>query len=262
MFFQKEHSSIQTNTIVNLETPLSVEISGNKNNQTTKDGVDESDQDIEVSNEKSQKLIYERAGKANNTRGIDITLPKEETFRLAGKRSKDLDEWKQVLEVSDQNANKYIVLPTQGLIMPLNTVPKNSQDYQKFIHGKYDKLNSYLEDGAFEIPGTSRSGYGKPGNKVISGHSSYFTQSKGRYKTHFQKIIEMEKGEQIWIFERQKDMKYKKYIYLVTESYNTPNDDISILKPSDKKLITLFTCTPIGGIESRWVIQGEFAQEK
>ncbi|MBS9784280.1 sortase [Candidatus Gracilibacteria bacterium] len=218
----------------------------------------EKDEDITISNKLSQELIYKRAGLAKKHSTIDVVLPPEETFRMAGKRTKSLEEWKKVLSPKDQNADKYVILPSQGLIVPVISLKEKNPKFQDFINGKEVDINPYLKDGAFEIPGTSVNKYGEPGNKVISGHSSYFKKDNGRYKTHFQKIIEMNVGQEIWIFEKDANGKFKRSIYKVFKTYNTDYTDVSILDPSAKKIITLFTCTPIGGLSGRWVVQGEF----
>lgn len=38
--------------------------------------------------------------------------------------------------------------------------------------------------------------------------------------------------------------------------------DVAILNPGIGKNLTLFTCTPIGGINGRWVVQAKFIDEE
>lgn len=189
---------------------------------------------------------------------IDIKLPKKETFRLAWTNEKNLEKWLEILPKQDRNKDKYIVLPTQGLIMWINSVNKNDKSYQEFINWKNQNFYDYLIDWALEVPWTSINNFWEIWNKVIAWHSSYWKGWKSRYKTHFQKIIGMEKGEEIWIFTKNENWNFDKYIYKVTESYNTSKNDISILKPTDNKQLTLFTCTPIWGSHGRWIVKSEF----
>ncbi|MBS9783769.1 sortase [Candidatus Gracilibacteria bacterium] len=210
---------------------------------------------------KLQELIYDRAGIIPlRFRGLlEVRLPSKEVFRLAGSENSDLDFWLDVVPEEDRNKDKYIVLPTQGLVMPINTVDKTEQAYSDFINGENQNFNNFMHDGAIEIPGTSTRGYGEVGNKMIAGHSSYWYSGSTRYKTHFQKIIGMEEGEEIWVYERDAwSGEFKRYVYRVHSSYNTSKYDVDVLKPVDTKQLTLMTCTPIGGISGRWIVKGEF----
>lgn len=55
----------------------------------------------------------------------------------------------------------------------------------------------------------------------------------------------MDAGQEIWIYQKQSNGQYKRYVYQVEKSYNTSKYDIDILKPTQEKILTLFTCTPI-----------------
>jgi LPXTG-site transpeptidase (sortase) family protein len=81
---------------------------------------------------------------------------------------------------------------------------------------------------------------------VIFGHSSYYKNDNGRYKTHFQKIIELEEGEEVWVYKKSENGEYIKYRYKTTKSYEVKANDVSVLDPGIGKNLTLFTCTPIG----------------
>lgn len=205
------------------------------------------------------ETIYKKAGIVGQKlrKQLDTSL-KTEDFRLAGSTETSLDFWKQVLPEVDKNANKYIVIPSVGLVMPINSVEKDSRAYNNFINGKNEDFAKYLETGAVDLTGTSTRGFGEVGNKVLGGHSSYWKHSAGRYKTHFQKIIAMTEGQEIWIYEKNSENKFIRYVYRTTLSQNTSEKDISALKPTDHAALTLFTCTPIGGITGRWVVKSEF----
>lgn len=192
---------------------------------------------------------------------ISTDLPSEQVFRLAGNTNPDLNYWLQVLPSVDKNSSKYIIIPSNGLVMPINEFQRDSVNFNEMISGREWNINPALRTGALEYPGTSTRGYGDVGNKVIFGHSSYFQSSEGRYKTHFQKIIELDAGEQIWVYEKQENGWYKRFVYVTEKSYNTPASDTSVLKPWIGKNLTLFTCTPIWGIEWRWIIKAKYLDE-
>jgi len=49
-----------------------------------------------------------------------MDLPSSETFRLAGSTNSDVNFWTQVLVEEDRNAKKYVVVPSNGLVIPIN----------------------------------------------------------------------------------------------------------------------------------------------
>ncbi len=207
---------------------------------------------------KSKEKILKRAKIKKDIDWIKVKLPSYELFRLAWTYEKNLDYRLSILNEDEKWKDKYIVIPSIGLVMPLIYLEKNSKDYNKFKNWKSIDFNKYLENWAFEIPGTSKNWYWEYGNKVIAWHSSFWEDKPWRYKTHFQKIIELDYLEQIWIYKKNENWNYDRYIYLTKKSYNTEKDDISILKPSKWKNITLFTCTPIWWSDSRWVVKWDF----
>ena len=201
--------------------------------------------------------IIDRAGLTQNPR-IETALPAPEVFRLAGNLNNDIEYWKQVLVEDDRDANKYIVIPSNGLVVPINEFAEDSSEFDKMINGREVDINTTLETWALEYPGTSINGYGEEGNKMVFAHSSYWKWEEWRYKTHFQKIIELDPWEEVWIYEKDDSWEYTQYIYETQESYNTSEYDTSIFIPPPGKTLTLFTCTPIGGTEGRWIIKAKY----
>lgn len=192
-----------------------------------------------------------------NVKNIETSLPNPEVFRLAGNTSEDLKTWLEVLPEQDRYVDTYLVLPSNGLVMPINTVLSGSKDENALLNWENIDFNKYLRNGALEYPGTSTNDYGQIGNKVIFGHSSYFAHDHGRYKTHFQKIIELNAGEQVRIF-RKTTSWIKLFKYRVTESYDGKPTEVSkVLSDSYKSEISLFTCTPIGWVKGRWIVKAQ-----
>lgn len=84
------------------------------------------------------------------------------------------------------------------------------------------------------------------GNKILLGHSSYFKKDKGRYKTHFQAIIGLSEGTDIWVYQQHPlNDTFIKYEYQVFASFETTPKDKSVLDSSSESILTLVTCTPI-----------------
>lgn len=211
----------------------------------------------------SQNEIYKKWWLSkNNLSKIDIKLPDASTFDLAWTGETNLAVWLEKLPKIDRNKNKYLVLPSEGLVIPINDVSKKSKEYKNFISGKEESFLNLLDAWTVELPLTSANWYGSHGNKVIFWHSSYFKSNKWRYKTHFQKIIWMEKNEEVWVFEKNKNGFFDKYVYKVTKSYNTDDEDISILKQGKISELTLFTCTPIWWFDGRWVVKAKFLKKE
>jgi LPXTG-site transpeptidase (sortase) family protein len=129
-------------------------------------------------------------------------------------------------------------------------MPEGS-DRTSVIAGKDIHVNPYLRNGVLHYPNSALAG--ELGNMVIAGHSSYwYSDTAGLYKTAFGFLPTVDTGEEVWIYKRSLDTKSKKYThtryrYRVTASYNTNPYDVGVLIPEKgKKLLTLFTCTPIG----------------
>ena len=90
-----------------------------------------------------------------------------------------------------------------------------------------------LKAGIGHIPGTAA--LGQPGNCVLAGHRNH------TFGIFFNRLDEMEEGDEIIIITKKEELKYKVYKKHVV----TP-DDVSVLKGSkDDNIITLVTCTPI-----------------
>ncbi len=192
---------------------------------------------------------------------VETNLPSSDTFRLAGSQNSNIEYWKQVLVEQDRNAAKYIVVPSNGLVVPIGEFAQDSDNFNEMIHGREWDINPALEGWALEYPWADGNGYWEQWNKVIFGHSSYWKDAPGRYKTHFQKIIELDAGEQIWIYEKNSTGKYDRYKYVTQKSYNTSADDVEVLLPWEGKNLTLFTCTPIGWIAGRWIIKAKYIED-
>jgi hypothetical protein len=148
-----------------------------------------------------------------------------------------------------------VVIPSNWLVIPVNKVPENTKDFDRMVSGYEIHVNTYLKTWAMEYPRTWK--LGKAWNKVIFWHSSYWKKDDGRYKTHFGKIIELDPGEEVWVYKKE-NWEYKRYVYKVEKSYNTPANDVWVLKPTKDSTLTLFTCTPIGWIKWRWIIRAKY----
>jgi LPXTG-site transpeptidase (sortase) family protein len=151
-------------------------------------------------------------------------------------------------------------LPTIGAVAPITDM-RDKADKQKYLDGQIDMvdLNAYLKRGVLHYPGTVS--YGEKGNAVILGHSSYAKDDNGSYKTVFQAIIGLATGDPIWIYQKKADGTYTQYEYIVKKSYETTPRNVNVLDTTCEKVLTLITCTPIGGTSGRWVVEAKYSGE-
>lgn len=175
--------------------------------------------------------------------------------------SENISDWFNRLPDVDWEKDEYIAIPSIGLIMPINHIPVDSNDYFNFKKWRQININTYLRNGVVIYPGWESFWYGENGSKILFWHSSYFKNDSGRYKTHFQKIIDLPEGTEIWIFQKQSDGNYKKFAYEVIQSFATSPKNSDILESiDDQSLLTLVTCYPIGTIQSRWIVVSRFIE--
>lgn len=87
------------------------------------------------------------------------------------------------------------------------------------------------------------------GNVIITGHRSY------RYGKHFNRLGEILKNDLIILVDEQ-----AAYTYIVTEVFVVQPDNLSIIKQSDEKIITLITCHPIQKGDKRLIIRGKMIE--
>jgi len=97
-------------------------------------------------------------------------------------------------------------------------------------------------------PGTARPG--QAGNFFVTGHSSYYPWAAGKYKTIFARLHQLNVGDEYWVYYGG-----DKHRYTVIEKKEVSPSDISVLdQPTDLRLATLMTCTPVGTTLRRLII--------
>ncbi len=192
---------------------------------------------------------------------LNLTVS-EKDISLAWKYNDDINYRKTSLPETDKNASEIIVTPSNGMVIPIINVDNINTDYKELISGREIDVNKYLKWGALKYPWTWDNWYSKVWNPVIFGHSSYFKKDDWRYKTLFQKIIELDAWEQIWIYQKQTDWIYKRFIYIVEKSYEVTPSSVDILNAWIWKNLTLFTCTPIWNLTWRWIVKAKYYDEE
>lgn len=104
----------------------------------------------------------------------------------------------------------------------------------------------------FPIPGAN-SHPGEKGNTVISGHSSNDLFDSGNYKFIFAQLERLNEGDTIYA-----NYKGIRYTYIVTKKEVVrPNQVDKLVYATDKPVMTLITCTPLGTALNRLLITAE-----
>ncbi|MDR2063428.1 MAG: class D sortase [Candidatus Nomurabacteria bacterium] len=104
----------------------------------------------------------------------------------------------------------------------------------------------------FPVPGAD-SMPGQIGNFSVSGHSSNDVFSNGQYKFIFSRLEKLEEGDTVYVNYDSVRYTYK----IVRKEVVTPTDVAKLVYPTDKPMLTLITCTPVGTAKNRLLVTGE-----
>lgn len=118
----------------------------------------------------------------------------------------------------------------------------------------YNSQMDAMKNGVayFGIPGAD-SKPGQIGNTVIAGHSSNDVTDQGDYKFIFARLDALTPGDTIYI-----NYLGTRYVYSVTKKEVVkPTDVQALIYTTDKPVITLLTCTPIGTALNRLLVTAE-----
>ncbi len=117
-----------------------------------------------------------------------------------------------------------------------------------------DSQMKAMEKGVahFAIPGAN-SRPGVNGNTVLSGHSSNDLFDGGDYKFIFAQLDRLKKGDTIYA-----NYQGTRYTYVVTKTEVVkPNEVNKLVYKTDKPVMTLITCTPLGTALNRLLVTAE-----
>lgn len=144
-----------------------------------------------------------------------------------------------------------IYLPRINKNVPLVHVPS---------HQNFSKLEEMIQDGlrnGVVVHPVSRDP-GLTGNFFATGHSSYYSWDKGRFKDVFALLHEVEEGDRVYVY-----WSGKQFVYEMKAKKVVPPTQVDVLDhPEDKSILTLMTCTPVGTNKNRLILTGELIQDK
>lgn len=152
-----------------------------------------------------------------------------------------------------------IVDPTTNIAVspdPKLIIPKINVDVPVYydVTPDYDSQMAAMQKGVayFGIPGAD-SKPGQIGNTVLSGHSSNDVLDQGDYKFIFARLDHLVNGDTIYV-----NYQSKRYTYTVTnEQVVQPTDVSKLVYKTNKPILTLITCTPLGTSLNRLLITAE-----
>jgi hypothetical protein len=65
----------------------------------------------------------------------------------------------------DRWLERYLVIPTLGIVVPIQSIPSESTDFSRMVNGKSIDLNKYLQHGILHYPMSPDVGH--EGNMVV-----------------------------------------------------------------------------------------------
>ncbi len=137
------------------------------------------------------------------------------------------------------NKNIPIVRPSMDGLM--------QENWKKFE----EDIQMALKDGVVHYPGSAKPG--QAGNFFVTGHSSYYPWDDGNYKDVFARLKDLNPGDTYSVYYGG-----DRHTYRISSKKEVKPSDVSVLdQPTDKRVSTLMTCTPVGTTLRRLVVMAE-----
>ncbi|MBQ3296474.1 class E sortase [Candidatus Saccharibacteria bacterium] len=135
-----------------------------------------------------------------------------------------------------------LIIPKLNIDVPINFDVALADVMSAMNHG----VAHYRIAGASAYPG-------EIGNFIITGHSAGDVYSSNPYKYIFSGLERLEEGDLIYV-----NYKSVRYTYKVTQKQVIePTNVAALVMQTDRPLITLVTCTPLGTSRYRLLVTGE-----
>ena len=163
--------------------------------------------------------------------------------------------------VSPGNINPANIIVDPNINIPVGDeprliIPKINVDVPVVYDTKNDQASqlSAMEKGVawFGIPGAN-SKPGQVGNTVLSGHSSNDLFDPGDYKFIFARLDQLIEGDTFYV-----NYLGTRYTYSITKKEVVkPTDVHKLVYETDKPVMTLITCVPLGTAQNRLLVTAE-----
>jgi LPXTG-site transpeptidase (sortase) family protein len=226
---------------------------------TDQDGVSDGDEVSQKSNPTGKGPLIVKEKTMNDADGDGLDLFHENLFGSdPNNPDTDGDGYSDYREVSRGYD------PTGGLFM--DTVLKipaiGVEAPIIWVQGtKEEEILDKLEQGVIHYPGTPIPSM--KGNSYITGHSSYYSWSKSKFKDVLRNINKLKVGDEIIFTFRLANGKSTDIVYKVTKPgvVVLPDDD-RLFEDFEGREVTLVTCWPIGTNLKRMMVKAELARPK
>lgn len=119
-------------------------------------------------------------------------------------------------------------------------------------------FNQDLQVGVVHYPGTAMPG--DIGTMYIAGHSSNYTWAKGSFNQIFSKLGDLALNTSFKITITEQSGKTAVFNYVVTKTQQYKPTDQAQFQNTDKSLVALSTCWPVGSTAKRLVVYGTLTQ--
>lgn len=140
------------------------------------------------------------------------------------------------------SADPRLIIPKLNIDVPINFNVPLSDVMSAMNHG----VAHYRISGASAYPG-------EIGNFIITGHSAGDVYSSNPYKYIFSGLERLEDGDLIYVNYNSVRYTYK----VVSKQVIEPTNVAALVVQTDRPLITLVTCTPLGTSRYRLLVTGE-----
>lgn len=180
--------------------------------------------------------------------------------RLPVEQAAGMLSQKAITRFSDANLAQFLppigppdnrlLIPSLGLNVPIVIPPSDALLREDWERLEQD-IQSALENGTIHYPGTARPG--QAGNFFITGHSSYYPWSKGKYKSVFARLPALNTGDEFWIYYGG-----DRHRYVIQDKKEVKPTDVHVLdQPLDRRIATLMTCVPVGTTLRRLILTAQ-----
>lgn len=164
-------------------------------------------------------------------------------------------KWWWYVNYVDDHSGKWwgVQFPEVGQnIGPDNTlmIPKIGVEAPLMFSKSRDQgeINRLLLDGVVHYFDTALPG--EKGNVFLTGHSSYYWWSEGKYNTVFSILDKLVVGDVIYV-----NYNHKQYMYKVFDMKVVAPSELSVLNQGDDSILSLMTCTPVGTNYRRLIVR-------
>ncbi len=175
--------------------------------------------------------------------------------------SEDASYWiNQVLPYEeDRYEDTYLVIPQLWLVTPIVSIPDWSADKELMINWSQIDINRYLVWGIIEYANSVQPGHW--GKRIDFGHSNFFKNEPGRYKSIFASLMALDPGDQAWYFVRNSSWGYDLHKYQIDQSFNVdPTTWVQYMqRDQDGWDALIFWCTH--WLDGRWMILASYMWE-